>query len=131
MANSVVLNQARSKMLKARAGVAALPKITSMAFGDGGVDASGNVIAPLKTATALKSEVFRKNIDGYEFISDLVCQYTTTLAEAEAAGKKISEIALVDAVGDLVAIKTFLAKGKDADMRVAFSIDDMFDGGDE
>ncbi len=130
MANSVVLNKARTKMLKARAGSAALPKITQMAFGDGGVDASGNPIAPLRTATALKNEVFRKNIDGFELISDLVCRYTTTLAESDAVGKKISEIALVDAQGDLVAIKTFMAKGKDGDMKVSYSIDDMFDGGD-
>ena len=130
MANSVVVNKARAKMLKARAGTAAIPKITQMAFGDGGVDSSGNPIAPVRTATSLKNEVFRKNIDGFEFLSDLVCRYTTTLAEAEAVGKKISEIALVDAQGDIVAIKTFLAKGKDGDMKVSYSIDDMFDGGD-
>lgn len=130
MANSVVVNKARAKMLKARAGTSAIPKISQMAFGDGGVDDSGNPIAPVRTATSLKNEVFRKNIDGFEFLSDLVCRYTTTLTEAEAVGKKISEIALVDAQGDIVAIKTFLAKGKDGDMKVSYSIDDMFDGGD-
>lgn len=127
---SVVLDQSRADLVKARAGVAALPKITQMAFGDGGVDASGNPVAPLKTATGLKNEIFRKDIDGYEFISELICRYTTTLLETEAVGKKISEIGLVDSKGKVVAIKTFLAKGKDGDMKVSFSVDDMFDGGD-
>lgn len=35
MAESIVTDIAREKMLKARAGVAPLPKIVGMAFGDG------------------------------------------------------------------------------------------------
>jgi len=128
--NAVVLNQARTKMLKARAGVLVLPKITGMAFGTGGVNASGTPIAPTRDMTSLRNEVFRKNIDGYTFTSDLICRYACTLAEAECAGKSISEIALVDAAGDLIAIKSFLAKGKDEDMQMTFQIDDQFDGGD-
>ena len=128
--NAVVVNKARTKMLKARAGELILPKITGMAFGSGGVDASGNPIAPTRDLTALRNEIFRKDIDGYEFISDLVCRYACTLAANECAGKSISEIAMIDADGDVVAIKSFLTKGKDDDMQVTFQIDDQFDGGD-
>lgn len=128
--NAVVVNLARNKMLKARAGELSFPQITGMAFGTGGVDASGNPIIPTRGMTALRNEIFRKEIDGYEFISDLVCRYACTLAKAECVGKSISEIAMIDADGDVVAIKSFLAKGKDDDMQVTFQIDDQFDGGD-
>ena len=38
MAGTTVTTKAKKKMLQARAGIAALPKITGMAFGTGGVN---------------------------------------------------------------------------------------------
>ena len=52
--------------------------------------------------------------------------YECTLTEEELAGKEISEIGLYDANGDIVNIKRFSAKGKDADLAMTFWIKDTF-----
>lgn len=126
MAESMVTDIAREKMLKARAGIRPLPKIIGMAFGDGAKNASGGIIAPTANQTALHNELLRKEIDSYKAVSKLVYRYTCTLTEAELANKYINEIALYDADGDLIAIKSFLDKGKDDDQEMGFEIDDTF-----
>lgn len=125
MADAVVTIAARIKMVKARAGVMQLPAIVGMAFGDGGVDENGEPIAPSGSDTALKNEVFRKAVDNYEFVSDTTCRYFCTLSVDECVDVNINELALYDAEGDLVAIKTFKNKGKDADLEMTFRVDDV------
>ncbi len=126
MADAVVTLAARKKMVQARAGETPLPKIMGVAFGSGGVDADGNVITPERTQTALKQEILRKPVDKYTFLSDTKCRYECTLAEGELTGEYISEAALYDEEGDLVAIKNFLPKGKDSDLEMTIQIDDEF-----
>ncbi len=126
MSESMVTDVAREKMLKARAGIAPLPKIVGMAFGDGAKNSAGAIIAPKADQTVLHRELLRKKIDGYKAVSKLVYRYTCTLTEAELANKYINEIALYDADGDLIAIKSFLDKGKDDDQEMGFEIDDTF-----
>ena len=111
--NVVITKKARENLVKARAGAITLPKIIGMAFGEGGVNSSGTVIAP----TA---------IDGYTFPNDTTCRYECTLAESELAGKEISEIGLYDTNGDIVCIKTFTRKGKDDDVEQTYVLDDIF-----
>ena len=48
------------------------------------------------------------------------------MAENELANTYISEVGLYDADGDMVAMKAFLKKGKDADMECVFECDDTF-----
>ena len=48
------------------------------------------------------------------------------LKESELPGAAISEIGLYDADGDIVTIKRFTAKGKDADISMTFYINDTF-----
>lgn len=126
MANAIVTKLARMKMVKARAGVITLPKIVGMAFGSGGVDAASNVIFPSIEQTELNNELLRKEVDGFDFQGDTTCRYTCTLGIHELAGENISEIALYDEEGDLVAIKSFTSKGKDDDLEMTFNIDDIF-----
>ena len=126
MAESIVTDIAREKMLKARAGIIPLPKIKGMAFGNGAKNTSGGVITPTSNQTELRNELIRKEIDGFKAISKLVYRYTCTLAEGELANKYINEIALYDEDGDLIAIKSFLDKGKDDDQEMGFEIDDAF-----
>lgn len=126
MADAVVTLIAKKKMMKARSGAITLPKIVGMAFGNGGVDSAGNVIAPVESQTKLKSELLRKANDGYEFLSDTKCRYACTLASNELPGEYISEVALYDEDGDLIAIKNFMKKGKDSDLELTFHIDDEF-----
>lgn len=124
--NVIITKTARQKMVKARAGAITLPKIVGMAFGEGGVDTSGSVLPPTEDQAALRKEIFRKNIDGYSFVADTTCRYECTLEETELAGKYISEIALYDAEGDILCIKSFTKKGKDSDLSMTFTLDDVF-----
>lgn len=126
MANTVVTMAARRKMVQARAGEIVLPEIVGFAFGDGGVDSGGNVLPVLDTQEVLKNELYRKLVDNHTFIGETTCRYECTLTESELAGESISEIALYDTEGDLVAIKNFKAKGKDGDLEMTFQIDDIF-----
>ena len=56
----------------------------------------------------------------------MTCRYECTLTEAELAGGYISEIGLYDENGDMVCIKSFRKKGKDDDLEMTFTIDDIF-----
>lgn len=126
--NTIVTIKARNNMALARAGEIELPPIIGMAFGDGGVDESGEAVEPSEDQSALTSEIYRKVIDGYTVLQDedATVRYECTLLKSEAAGKDISEIGLYDENGDLVCIKTFKVKGKDADLEMTFSLDDIF-----
>ena len=124
--NVIITKKSREKLVKARAGAIQLPKIVGMVFGDGGVDASGNVIPPTESQSGLTNEIFRKDLDGYSFPADTTCRYECTLTESELAGEEISEIGLYDSEGDVVCIKTFKRKGKDDDVEQTYTLDDIF-----
>ncbi len=124
--NVIITKKSREKLVKARAGAIQLPKIVGMVFGDGGVDASGNVIPPTESQSGLTNEIFRKKLDGYSFPADTTCRYECTLTESELAGEEISEIGLYDSEGDVVCIKTFKRKGKDDDVEQTYTLDDIF-----
>lgn len=126
MANEIITNKAREKMAKARAGDITLSKVVKMAFGSGGVDTNGIPIAPTATDIALKAESLRKDIDSHTFSIATTCTYSCKLLKTDIPNINVNEIALVDADGDLVAIKTFGNKFKDADMEMVFQIDDIF-----
>ena len=126
MADSVVTNVAKEKMVKARAGISTLPPIAGMAFGDGAVNGA-SIRTPLATDTGLQHELLRQTVDGHEYkASNLSVVYTCTLSQTALANNNINEIALYDSAGDLVAIKSFSNKGKDEDMEMVFTIEDMF-----
>lgn len=126
MADAVVTLTARKKMVKARAGVIDLPPIVGMAFGTGGVDEAGNPVEPSVADKGLKHEVFRKVVDSFTFTDDTTCRYLCTLTANECVDEDISELGLYDSEGDIIAIKTFKSKGKDADLEMTFRVDDNF-----
>lgn len=126
MAGTTVTTKAKKKMLQARAGIAPLPKIVGMAFGDGGTNDSGVIIPHSPEQNTLHHEVLRKPVDGYEVVSDTKIRYSCTLGESELAGTYISECGLYDADGDIVAMKAFMKKGKDGDMEAVFECEDTF-----
>ena len=123
---AVVTLLARTKMMKARAGILPLPKITGIAFGDGGTDSDSQVLTPDGSQTELNHELLRKPIDRYTVLSDTKCRYECTLEKGELTGAYISEAALYDEEGDLVAIKNFLPNGKDSDLEMTIQMDDEF-----
>lgn len=126
MATGVITAIGREKLCKAHAGVATLPKIAKMAFGDGGVDSNGDVVDTTGNETALNNQLFIKDIDSYNFIIPTTARYSLRLSKEELADKYISEQGLFDIDGDLVAYKSFLPKGKDGDMEFVFDMDEIF-----
>lgn len=115
---------AKRKMLLARAGKLELPPIKQMAFGSGGVNAAGEVLEVEAGQQELKNELYRKDIDSIEIVSDTQIRYTCQINENELTGEEISEMALVDADGDPLTIKNFKSKGKDSDFSFTFQIND-------
>ncbi len=127
MADSIVTNIAKKKIVQARAGlISNLPRTIGMAFGDGAINGS-EIRMPLATDISLQHELHRQLIDGVALQADKISvMYVTTLAEETLAGETINEIALYDEDGDLLAIKVFSNKGKDGDMEMVFEILDKF-----
>ena len=127
MATNIVTKKAKEKIAKARVGlIERLPIVQGFAFGNGGVDSSGAVLEVDVNATTLNNEIYRRPYESYEFISPTTCRYTISLGEDELTGQSISEIGLYDSDGDLINVKHFLTKGKDADLMITFYIDDEF-----
>ena len=123
--NVIITVAAREKIVKARAGALSLPKVVGMAFGNGGVTPDGTIIPPTEDQAELRHELFRKEIDGYSFITGTTCRYECTLEENELAGEEISEIGLYDADGDIICIKSFGRKAKDDDIEQTYVLDDI------
>lgn len=125
--NSVITRTRRVKLCQASSNAKKpLAPITQIAFGSGGVDAQGNPIAPLETQTALNHELARYNVDSVTYPVETTARYTATIPRDEMTGEAISEAALVDSEGDLVAIKTMYTKRKDAGVAFTFEFDDEF-----
>jgi len=124
---SVITKTRRVALCKLTSGaIGAIPAVTQIAFGDGGVDTNGNPITPVETQTALKREIARYPIDGVTYPVDTTARYTVTIPKEDLAGEKISEAALVDSSGALVAIKTMYVKQKDEGVSFSFTFDDEF-----
>ena len=117
---SVITKIRRKKMAEASHTTGTVAKITHIALGSGGVNGDGTVIVPLAENVALKKEVVRK-----PYTSDTSYEYTIKLEEDELVGTFISEMALIDEDGDVVAFSNFLAKGKD-ETEVTFTIEDNY-----
>ena len=126
MAQGVITKTGREKLCRAHAGDITLPVITQMAFGNGGVDAGGTVIATTGEEVSLRGELLKKDIDSHTFPVATTGRYSVRLGKEELADQNISEMGLFDAEGDLVAYKTFLPKGKDGDMEFIFDMDEIF-----
>ena len=132
MEKTVITEVGRKKLCKAHAGDITLPKIARMAFGDGGVNEQGTELRPTGKETSLYNELTQKDIerhvcvDGEDGSTETTCQYYGRLDEGECTGKYISEIGLIDAEGDLIAIRTFLPMGKTEDIPLMFNMDEIF-----
>lgn len=126
--NNTVITAARRKSLCqiTSGAVSVLSPVTHVAFGSGGVDVDGAVLAPSAEQTALKQEVGRYPIDKVEYPIPSTARYTVTIPAADLPGVQISEAALVDSGGTLCAIRNMLAKGKDGEVAFIFTFDDEF-----
>ncbi|QUO43466.1 phage tail protein [Brevibacillus composti] len=128
MSYQVTTAQARKDIARARLGEIPLPKITHIAFGTGG-HRPGDVLTPVKpseTATSLEQEVARYPIVSAVLKNDTTVEYKTVIPKGELSGVVLTEQALVDENGKIVAIKTFGAKKKEAEDEFTFTWDEDF-----
>lgn len=122
---NVITKKRRMKMAEASHTTGQLAKISHIALGSGGVTESGEVIVPLAENVQLNNEIIRKAYTSSQKVSDTVYAYTIKLEEDELVGSFISELALIDEDGDVVAFSNFLPKGKD-ETEVTFTIEDNY-----
>lgn len=126
-ANSVITRARRVNLANITSGaVESIPKITHIAFGDQGVDEKGQPLQPTEDQQALHHEVGRYEIDGVSNPVETTNRYTVTVPESDLVGLSLSEMALIDADGVFAAVKNFLPKGKDGDVKFTFEFDDEF-----
>jgi phage-related tail fiber protein len=124
---SVITRARRINLAKiTRGAVETIPRIAYIAFGDGGVDEDGQPIQPDESWQALGHEVARYELDSVTNPIETTNRYTVTIQENELNGVSVSEMALIDEEGVFAAVKTFLPKGKDADVKFVFEFDDEF-----
>ena len=134
MAEAVLLDQAKKKMIQLRNTGAAGWRITHFMVGDG----NGATYQPTADMTDLKHKVpiteeegeapvYLKPIESSELASDGYSYiYVCRLLETECAGYSLREVGLVDSDGMLLCIKTFAAKQKDSDREMFFKLSDTF-----
>lgn len=127
---SVKTNKGREKLAKAHNGTSALPAVVTMVFGSGGVDGSANPRSLTGAETQLFNQIMEKT--GAQvtktFPTPYTARYTCTLdADVDLlVGMDINEAGLIDAEGDLIAMKTFTNKGMDTRTIIEFDYDAEF-----
>ena len=129
--NTIITVKRREQLCLITSGaIGALAPVTQIAFGSGGVDANGNPIPPAIDADRLNAELARYPLDSTTYPLDpnrrTTARYTATIPENDLTGASISEAALVDANGELCAIKTMFVKRKDGGVTFQFTFDDEF-----
>ena len=124
----VITAVGRKKLCMAHAGDIALPVITQMAWGSGGADETGQPIDTTGNEIGLYQELLRKDIESHVYVNEgqTTCRYTATLEAGELDNSYISEMGLYDEDGDLIAYRTFMRKGKDADIPQIYDMDEIF-----
>lgn len=124
---SIVTEYRRKSLCEVTSGaIIAIPKVTHIAFGNGGVDTDGEPIEPDGTQTALTSELARYPIKAVSYPVNTTARYVAEIPLDDLTGEKINEAGLIDEAGNLCAIKTMYDKGKDADVIFSFTFDDEF-----
>lgn len=121
-AEAVLLKSFRERIAAHMAGNGALYPIKYIAYGDGGHNSNLQPISPSEDATALQHEVLRKEVAAVRQDDSLSVTGKGTIENKELIGTQLSEAALVDSQGNLIGIKTFAPKVKEADERYQIEI---------
>lgn len=122
MSEAVTLDVFRAKLAAAVAGAGPAPAVAQMAFGRGGHLPDGTAKPVPASRTALFDERLRKAIATIDQPTPTEVRVKGVLLEGELNGEAISEAALVDAAGQLIAMKTFAPKVKEADERIEITL---------
>lgn len=124
---SVITKKRRILLCQITSGaITALPKITHIVLGTGGVDENGEPLIPSDTQLTLNHQVGQYEIEPVTYPEETTARYAITVPEHELVGEKISEAGLVDEDGNLCAVKNMYVKQKDNGVSFTFTFDDKF-----
>ena len=105
-AYSIVTEFRRKSLCEITSGkITTIAPITHIAFGSGGCNEDGSVKMPEAKQTTLNNEIGRFKADSPTYPSEATARYTVTIPMDELVGESISEAALIDADGNLCAIR--------------------------
>lgn len=124
MANTVLLDQFRKKLAAHMAGKGTLHPLGKMQFGDGGHEEEGHTPKEVDpSATELENKLLEKDItENLSYIEDeYSCSGRGTVELAELVDQDISEVALCDTEGALLAIEHTRPKHKESDEKYTFT----------
>lgn len=122
MSEAVTLDAFRARLAAAVAGEGPAPVVAQMAFGTGGHSPDGTAKPVDAARTSLYAEALRKPVASIARPQPGWVEVKGVLAESDLVGQTLSEAALVDASGQLIAMKTFAPKVKEADERIEITI---------
>lgn len=89
---SVITRQRRVYLAQiTRGAIETIPKITHIAFGDGGIGEDGQPLQPNELQTELNNEIGRYEIASVENPVETTNRYTVTIPESDLNGKNINE----------------------------------------
>lgn len=94
-----------------------IPRITHLAFGNGGADSYGNPIAVDDNRTTVPGQFTTLYPVSSVTPSGMTCTIVGILDYDKEVGQVISSCGLIDQAGSLIAYKNFSPKTKDADTR--------------
>jgi hypothetical protein len=123
----VTTNVYRQKISQAVAGAIALPTISTVVIGTGGVDGSGDPLTPAATDTGLYHQVLSKPVSGVTYPTSTSVQFSITVNPNDLpANTPINEIGLFDNAGDFVTHSTFYSKATDGSTTMTFNVQLQF-----
>lgn len=126
-ASAVLLDSFRKRLAAHMAGKGTLAPLGFMAFGDGGHDPETlEAIKPSASQTELNHEVMRKPLASITQETEFSVTGRGSVESNELQGVRLSEAALLDTEGNLIAIKNFAPKVKELDERYQIAIEARF-----
>jgi hypothetical protein len=113
--SGVLANSHRRRMAAATASAeTSVRPLRFVAFGDGAANPDGTVVPINRDAEGLINELLRKEVVPFQE-DDYSATVTASLDKNELVGSDISEVAVFDDLGRVVAFRHFKAKPKEAD----------------
>ncbi|NYT62352.1 phage tail protein [Alcaligenaceae bacterium] len=126
MASTVIANEYRARLADFHGGGSPLSPFGFMAFGDGGHNPDGTPKLADPDASGLQNELIRKPLNSITRTGPYTLECEGRLEPGELIGKHVSEAALLDAAGQVVAFKKFAPKVRDSDELYQVFIEPLF-----
>ena len=108
----------------------AIPPITHVAFGNGGVDSDGDPMRPSESQTDVSNRIGIYPVASVTYPLDpaprTTARYVVEIPAGDLGGERINEAALIDADGGAHVIITFYDQRKNLGVSKTFTFNDIF-----